>query len=662
MAETDYRALVERLARAAIGGIPMVQQARFGNALVGALNEGAETSREAAAALGTLPPSELRQAPANALYPIYQGAIQNMMFTPLGVSGKALGSGPVLPRSSLPMDEASRMARAKEQAYTLDAYHGTRSPNDFSQFETGPIYDDAGNLLHASSGDPNAFLGPHFAKEPAVANKFAGNTVSWMQRSRFDEGAPRVMPMRLNAKNVHKFDSEEALNNHIYDHEVSTPEVDYMIEDRAGGDLEAGSKKYESDPEFRRSINEQAVQNELSLDEPSHETAQALADAARRGFDARGVTTIQYPNAVEGGTSYISLAPPRSRFAAFDPANAESGYILGAGPTKNNPLIHAISAVKLTRPISEMEATYKAPDIPIMEKAVTPADLQGGYLIPAFGDRSRAGGFLTSVSGEKLKTPVPLQGGHQYMPAHSERGAVWASDPGVITRLENKAAPYLEQGKPVYLPYTAMAADAVDYSHHVWDTLSQLAKQADISGRTEKMFNAKMRKPGAGYAAEMRDFPGIKSSELYDWLSNAAGDERNKFAHMLDSRTFMDKGLPNVAEVRTAVTDPRLLDVPWGSSGLSISQYAPLGGARVPSLHDSYIATLLGKYRGGLGGSVPPEVMFPDVWPAIQSSSKSPMRAFTMRLTEQPTNQQWVDTVSQYLLNQRKAAPASGKP
>jgi hypothetical protein len=36
---------------------------------------------------------------------------------------------------------------------------------------------------------------------------------------------------------------------------------------------------------------------------------------------------------VEGGTSYIAIEPPRSRFAQFDPKKKGEGYILGAGPT-----------------------------------------------------------------------------------------------------------------------------------------------------------------------------------------------------------------------------------------------------------------------------------------------------------------------------------------
>ena len=245
-------------------------------------------------------------------------------------AGVALGSGPIKKAPALPMDEASRLARAAEQKYTIDAYHGTRSPNEISQFETGHIYNDEGDLVHAYSGDPNSLIGPHAAAEPAVADKFAGGEgVDWL-KNRQTEGNPAVYPLKLDATKVQKFKREEDLNTLLFRQDVGhMDEVDNIL---MGHGDDAGTR-YVRDKNYREQVNREAVRNENNYDDPSSEVGHALADAVRRQYEKAGVTTIQYPNAVEGGTSYIAVAPPRSRFAAFDPANKDSGFLLGSGAT-----------------------------------------------------------------------------------------------------------------------------------------------------------------------------------------------------------------------------------------------------------------------------------------------------------------------------------------
>jgi hypothetical protein len=234
------------------------------------------------------------------------------------------------------------------------------------------------------------------------------------------------------------------------------------------------------------------------------------------------------------------------------------------------------------------------------------------------------------------------------MPAQSPRGVVWASEKGPLRRLENLAAKLGESGKPVYFPYTAMGERAVDFSHHVSDTLVGMLPLAKISSANKSQFNVVMRGPHD--LGEVPDWPGIGSSNLKQYLRDAPGRVRVKFAQVMDSRKFQDAGFPSVAEARFAVTDPRLLQQPTGASGLSISQLGV--GQKAASQHTTYPEALAGQYRGGFGTSVPKEVMYPDVINYYLQRGYEPYRHDYLMLhglkgaPAQPTNQRWVDTVS----------------
>jgi hypothetical protein len=173
-------------------------------------------------------------------------------------------------------------------------------------------------------------IGPHFAAEPEVANKFAmGEGADWL-KSRFTEGNPAVYPVKLKGDKVQKFRSEEDLDTLLFRQKSNAQEIEAVIESRFPDDIEAGFAKYDKDKAFREQVNREAVRNENNYDEPSSEVGQSLADAVRAQYEKAGVTAIQYPNAVEGGTSYISVAHPRSRFAQFDPAKIKSSDLLAS--------------------------------------------------------------------------------------------------------------------------------------------------------------------------------------------------------------------------------------------------------------------------------------------------------------------------------------------
>ena len=133
------------------------------------------------------------------------------------------------------------------------------------------------------------------------------------------------MPMKLKGTNVKKFKDEDELNRFIYEQPSSSQTLEELSElHRGGGEADDFWRQYDRDVDFRIRQNKRAVNRENALDEPSQETASDLADGYRAKLEQDGVTAVEYPNMVEGGTSYISIAPPRSRFAKFDPKKSKS--------------------------------------------------------------------------------------------------------------------------------------------------------------------------------------------------------------------------------------------------------------------------------------------------------------------------------------------------
>lgn len=117
-------------------------------------------------------------------------------------------------KMALPMDEASRMSRAAEQGYTIDAYKGGQ-PYDWN---TMPAYYGSGRVVPGtenrvpkeltSINSPNADYAGFFSNSPDVANRFAApfeHGAVWPAKLKFEN------PLVIDAKGQHaaafQFDS-----------------------------------------------------------------------------------------------------------------------------------------------------------------------------------------------------------------------------------------------------------------------------------------------------------------------------------------------------------------------------------------------------------------------------------------------------------------------
>jgi hypothetical protein len=319
-----------------------------------------------------------------------------------------------------------------------------------------------------------------------------------------------------------------------------------------------------------------------------------------------------------------------------------------------------ISSVKLQRPLADIPRSQMVLDPrPSPERLISPESLQGSVLVPGMGDRSAAGYAITHVGDKPLTSPVDLYGGHGFMsqdPSH-----IWASKQGAISGLGSNIRDIAEQtGKPVQLTYTAMGPQSVDFSTFMSDALADQLKTSRISKEGAAAFDKRMRDGNVSFKP-VPDFPGVRSANLQQWLREQPGRVRDTFAKHMDKSEFLSQGFPNVGETRHAIIDPRLMNTPLGGAGLSIARADPTG-AMGPSTHPTYSTGLKGTYTGGLGESIPFDVMFPDMAAYYASHPKYSGTRFDKLATtlagdvkHQEANQQWLDNLMRWReLQQRR--------
>jgi hypothetical protein len=186
--------------------------------------------------------------------------------------GAAKGAMGSGPISRLAMDETSRMARAHKMGFIIDAYRGE------GQALRGGEY----QIRDPGRYDPG-FLGGdaiYATNKPHLANDYA-SLKSYKLRP--DEAAPNVVPLKLKMENPLTISGKEKV---------------------AISKLE----QHDRDAWFRNNVT-------------------------KKGYDG----VIVKFNDAAGTEEYVipKTAQMRSRYARFDPAAEESGYLLGSGPVKH---------------------------------------------------------------------------------------------------------------------------------------------------------------------------------------------------------------------------------------------------------------------------------------------------------------------------------------
>ncbi len=292
---------------------------------------------------------------------------------------------------------------------------------------------------------------------------------------------------------------------------------------------------------------------------------------------------------------------------------------------------------KLPIPVSQMKMDLQ-PIANLPPKIVaSPESMQGGAIVPFVGDRSAAGQNLLGIGDVQFQTPVPLEGGYDFMRMQSPTGSIWASEKGASRSLQNAVNEAAKiGGGDVFGMYSAMGPESMNFNTMMSDALLEQMKAGKIFKKDIASFDKQVK-------ALRPEWKGVMHPESRAQLENN-GALRHAFVDRMQLDEFQNAGFPNIAYTRYAITDPLLLNEPMYSGGLAIGKMKP--GADLitnpVSPHKTYDTQLAGEYFGGLEQSLPKEVLFPD-WYKKRRMANTPVsgdvRSFQVSKPIQPTNQ-----------------------
>lgn len=291
------------------------------------------------------------------------------------------------------------------------------------------------------------------------------------------------------------------------------------------------------------------------------------------------------------------------------------------------------------------------------EQTVDIGALQGLMLVPAYGDRTYAGGALRGIGDVTFDQAVNMQGGNQFM--RSQGKGIWASMQDKMQEKADVAKILQDQGEDVRLMYTSMAGQSGDFSMMMSDATMGMIEQSKITKKAAKKFDDWVKKNKTKDSPQDPDWPGILSPNVRDYLkNNMTGSDRRLLWQEMDKTKYQDDGFPNLGVIRASITEPELLTTPYFSTGRSIGTIqgdsqeilTPQKGF-IP--HETYTGQVEGDYVGRLADDVPGQLIFRDFFESRRAAGTRPsgdQRAFMMTpYTSQKVDQQMIDEVSQYL-------------
>jgi hypothetical protein len=336
-------------------------------------------------------------------------------------------------------------------------------------------------------------------------------------------------------------------------------------------------------------------------------------------------------------------------------------------PTK--PMLDpaGLGSVKLPDYVENIEYDF-APDGSLQpRKELDIGALQGKMLIPAYGDRTYAGGALRGIGDITFSDPVNMQGGNQFM--RSAGGGIWASEVSPMTTKAQFAELLKNQdGEDVRLIYTAMAGQSGDFSKMMSSATMGMVEQSKITKKAAKEYDDWVKKGTGKDAPNDPNWPGILSPDARDYVNNnMTGSKRRLLWQEMDKDKYVKSGFPNVGVIRAAITERELLTAPNFATGRSIGtmdgaarEVKPRKGANttdptklVFAPHDTYSHQVEGEYLGGLPQDVPGGMVWRDYFSSRRASgakTSGDQRSFMMSpYNRQRVDQQMIDEISQYL-------------
>ena len=335
------------------------------------------------------------------------------------------------------------------------------------------------------------------------------------------------------------------------------------------------------------------------------------------------------------------------------------GEIYGATPSKRTGLVNV-----QTMP---QDITWRAEPVSLApRKNISIEDLQGSTLIPFPGDR-----LSVQNVREINKIPVDIssQGGPYYM---RTKEPIWASDTKVAQTQRKQAESIAERGGDPVGIYTAEGGRAHNQTMEVQSAIVQQIRALNLPKKDIKEFDdaVRQKKVSQGQGDKKRDiypfkdWPGITDPDIIEYL-RGKGSHRAEIVKILEQKRFRkikgtEHGFPDVGSIRAALTEPELLGVPKGTSGLTVGRFDTSVPAteHIPSGHRTYAEGIPGTYLGGTE-PIPREMLFRDLYE--RELAKNPKANIDRWLTHggigkesQIVDQRLVDTIAAHLEKQKR--------
>ena len=330
------------------------------------------------------------------------------------------------------------------------------------------------------------------------------------------------------------------------------------------------------------------------------------------------------------------------------------GEIYGATPSKRTGLVNV-----QTMP---QDITWRAEPVSLApRKNISIEDLQGSTLIPFPGDR-----LSVQNVREINKIPVDIssQGGPYYM---RTKEPIWASDTKVAQTQRKQAESIAERGGDPVGIYTAEGGRAHNQTMEVQSAIVQQIRALNLPKKDIKEFDdaVRQKKVSQGQGDKKRDiypfkdWPGITDPDIIEYL-RGKGSHRAEIVKILEQKRFREYGFPDVGSIRAALTEPELLGVPKGTSGLTVGRFDTSVPAteHIPSGHRTYAEGIPGTYLGGTE-PIPREMLFRDLYE--RELAKNPKANIDRWLTHggigkesQIVDQRLVDTIAAHLEKQKR--------
>lgn len=260
-------------------------------------------------------------------------------------------------------------------------------------------------------------------------------------------------------------------------------------------------------------------------------------------------------------------------------------------------------------------------------RVVNPEVLLGKVGIPIQGDLSNLG-LLERVVG--VDTGTQVQAGNKYSQQYEDSGYGWQSMLDTAQGVQNKVRSVSDKTDQAPLGiFTTMGLDATNFSTAIAEPmLKQVLASNKITKKDKQQFDKELRSEKRVVTKEdgtkvttypFADWVGLDHPDAMNQLMGRGkyenvGKKRTLFTKVMGKAGYRDKGFPNYQELLDATQDPDTINAPMKGSGLSMYQTSIGDAVYDPSVHMSYTGRMPGQYFGGLGGSIPFEVMFPDAF------------------------------------------------